>query len=178
MAYSSWPRSYADPGTARDYNPDTREPGRLRHRQTSFSFTLGPIELNALVAVQRPQATLASGVRVVPADPIRQAIDRNGTRSPSPPRPAIRWCPRPWLHHGQRDEQGRGGWWHGGGFGRAAGWNLPMFRGKTGTPSRTARPLCRIHHHYAAANYIYDTRPRRRLCSAPAAHCGEGDCNA
>src|SRR6516225_3869412 len=61
MAIKLGLRSYADPGTARDYNPDSNESlADFVKRQNIGSFTLGPIELNAL-ELSNVAATLASG---------------------------------------------------------------------------------------------------------------------
>lgn len=56
MAIKLGLRSYADPGTARDYNPDSNESlADFVKRQNIGSFTLGPIEVNALeLSTSRP----------------------------------------------------------------------------------------------------------------------------
>lgn len=78
MAIKLGLRSYANPGTARDYNPDSNESlADFVKRQNLGSFTLGPIELNAL-ELSNVAATLASGGVWCPPNPIDQLIDRNG----------------------------------------------------------------------------------------------------
>ncbi len=53
MAVKLGLRSYALPGTARDYDPDSNESlADFVKRQNLGSFTLGPIEVNAPGAVQ------------------------------------------------------------------------------------------------------------------------------
>ncbi|GFG62457.1 hypothetical protein MMUR_65930 [Mycolicibacterium murale] len=87
-------RSYAEPGTARDYDPDSNESlADFVKRQNIGSFTLGPIEVNAL-ELSNVAATLASG-GVVPTNPIDKVFDRDGNEV-SPPPPASRWFPRAW----------------------------------------------------------------------------------
>lgn len=121
MAIKLGLRSYANPGTARDYNPDSNESlADFVKRQNLGSFTLGPIELNAL-ELSNVAATLASG----------------GVWCPQPNRPAHRpqrqrsrghhrdvrpgGTRRAGEHPRQRDEQGRRGQRHGGRFGRRGG---------------------------------------------------------
>src|ERR1700741_1514744 len=78
MAIKLGLRSYADPGTARDYNPDSNESlADFVKRQNIGSFTLGPIELNAL-ELSNVAATLASGGVWCPPNPIDKVFDRNG----------------------------------------------------------------------------------------------------
>ena len=97
MAVKLGLRSYALPGTARDYDPESNESlADFVKRQNLGSFTLGPIELNAL-ELSNVAATLASGGMWCPPNPIDKVFDRHGKRGRrSPPRPANRWCPRAW----------------------------------------------------------------------------------
>ena len=126
-------RSYALPGTARDYDPQSNESlADFIKRQNLGSFTLGPFEVNPLELVQcRCHARLRR--QVVPAQPDRQGI-----------RPPRQGC---LGHHSNlragrpeglantlanamsKDDTGRAP-----PPGRRArsGWNLPM-SGKTGT---------------------------------------------
>jgi membrane peptidoglycan carboxypeptidase len=70
MAVKLGLRSYAEPGTARDYNPDSNESlADFVKRQNLGSFTLGPIEVNAL-ELSNVAATLASGGVWCPPNPI------------------------------------------------------------------------------------------------------------
>src|SRR6202790_5764956 len=76
MAIKLGLRSYADPGTARDYNPDSNESlADFVKRQNIGSFTLGPIEVNAL-ELSNVAATLASGGVWCPPNPIDKVFDR------------------------------------------------------------------------------------------------------
>ena len=71
-------RSYALPGTARDYDPESNESlADFIKRQNLGSFTLGPIEVNAL-ELSNVAATLASGGMWCPPNPIDKVFDRDG----------------------------------------------------------------------------------------------------
>ena len=91
MAVRLGMRSYAEPGTARDYDPDNK--GSLADyvkQQNIGSFTLGPFELNAL-ELSNVAATLASGGMWCPPNPIDKVIDRHGREVPSRRRNVNRW---------------------------------------------------------------------------------------
>src|SRR5215510_16306522 len=78
MAVKLGMRSYALPGTARDYDPQSNESlADFVKRQNLGSFTLGPIEVNAL-ELSNVAATLASGGTWCPPNPIDKVFDRNG----------------------------------------------------------------------------------------------------
>src|SRR3954452_23920695 len=78
MAVKLGLRSYALPGTARDYDPESNESlADFVKRQNLGSFTLGPIEVNAL-ELSNVAATLASGGTWCPPNPIEKVFDRNG----------------------------------------------------------------------------------------------------
>ena len=80
MAIKLGLRSYADPGTARDYNPDSNESlADFVKRQNIGSFTLGPIEVNAL-ELSNVAATLASGGVWCPPNPIATSRCRKPRR--------------------------------------------------------------------------------------------------
>src|SRR4051812_28944794 len=78
MAVKLGLRSYALPGTARDYDPESNESlADFVKRQNLGSFTLGPIEVNAL-EFSNVAATLASGGMWCPPNPIDKVFDRRG----------------------------------------------------------------------------------------------------
>ena len=78
MAVKLGLRSYALPGTARDYDPESNESlADFVKRQNLGSFTLGPIEVNAL-ELSNVAATLGSGGMWCPPNPIDKVFDRNG----------------------------------------------------------------------------------------------------
>jgi membrane peptidoglycan carboxypeptidase len=177
MAIKLGLRSYADPGTARDYNRDSNESlADFVKRQNIGSFTLGPIEVNAL-ELSNVAATLASGGVWCPANPIDKLIDRNGNEVAVTTETCDQVVPEglanTLANAMSKDAVGSG---TAAGSASAAGWNLPM-SGKTGTTeAHRSSGFVGFTSHYAAANYIYDDSPNPTdLCSAPLRHCGEGD---
>jgi len=177
MAVKLGLRSYASPGTAREYNPDSNESlAEFVKRQNIGSFTLGPIELNAL-ELSNVAATLASGGVWCPPSPIDKLIDRNGNQVAVTTETCDQVVPEglanTLANAMSKDAVGAG---TAAGSAAAAGWNLPM-SGKTGTTeAHRSSGFVGFTSHYAAANYIYDDSPNPTdLCSAPLRHCGEGD---
>src|SRR6478609_404838 len=78
MAVRLGMRSYALPGTARDYDPQSNESlADFIKRQNLGSFTLGPFEINPL-EFANVAATLASGGVWCPPNPIDKVYDRHG----------------------------------------------------------------------------------------------------
>lgn len=120
MAIKLGLRSYANPGTARDYNPDSNESlADFVKRQNLGSFTLGPIELNAL---ELSNCHVGIRRRVVPPQPNRPAHRPQRQRSRGHHRDVRPGgARRAGEHPRQRDEQGRRGQRHGGRFGRRGG---------------------------------------------------------
>ena len=71
-------RSYALPGTARDYDPESNESlADFIKRQNIGSFTLGPFEVNRWSCQRRRDAGV--GRHVVPAQSDRQGLRPHGT---------------------------------------------------------------------------------------------------
>ena len=177
MAIKLGLRSYADPGTARDYNPDSNESlADFVKRQNLGSFTLGPIEVNAL-ELSNVAATLASGGVWCPPSPIDKVFDRKGNEVAVTTETCDQVVPEglanTLANAMSKDALGMG---TAAGSAGAAGWDLPV-SGKTGTTeAHRSSGFVGFTSHYAAANYIYDdsTTPTD-LCSSPLRHCGEGD---
>jgi membrane peptidoglycan carboxypeptidase len=177
MAVKLGLRSYTEPGTARDYNPDSNESlADFVKRQNLGSFTLGPIEVNAL-ELSNVAATLASGGVWCPPSPIDKVFDRKGHEVAVPAEPCDQVVPEglanTLANAMSKDALGMG---TAAGSAGAAGWDLPV-SGKTGTTeAHRSSGFVGFTSHYAAANYIYDdsTTPTD-LCSSPLRHCGEGD---
>ncbi|MCV7298038.1 transglycosylase/D,D-transpeptidase PonA2 [Mycobacterium barrassiae] len=178
MAVKLGLRSYALPGTARDYDPESNESlADFVKRQNLGSFTLGPIEVNAL-ELSNVAATLASGGVWCPPNPIAEVIDRDGNPVSVTTETCEQVVPEglanTLANAMSKDDTGGG---TAAGAAGSVGWNLPM-SGKTGTTeaSRSAGFLG-FTNQYAAANYIYDdsTAPGA-LCSYPLRQCG-GDGN-
>lgn len=170
-------RSYADPGTARGYDPDSDESlADFIKRQNIGSFTLGPFEVNAL-ELSNVAATLASGGIWCPPNPIDKLVDRDGNEVAVTTETCSRVVPEGLANTLAnalgKDVQGGG---TASGAAGAAGWNLPV-SGKTGTTeAHRSSGFVGFTNRYAAANYIYDdsTSPSD-LCSFPLRHCGDGD---
>jgi membrane peptidoglycan carboxypeptidase len=177
MAIKLGLRSYADPGSARDYDPNSNESlADFIKRQNIGSFTLGPFELNAL-ELSNVAATLASGGVWCPPNPIDKLIDRNGNEVAVNNEACDQVVPEglanTLANALSKDAQAGG---TASGSAGAAGWNLPV-SGKTGTTeAHRSSGFVGFTNQYAAANYIYDdsTSPSD-LCSFPLRRCGNGD---
>ncbi|RFD25025.1 penicillin-binding protein [Mycobacterium uberis] len=177
MAIKLGLRSYANPGTARDYNPDSNESlADFVKRQNIGSFTLGPIEVNAL-ELSNVAATLASGGVWCPPNPIDKLLDRHGNEVTMTTEACDRVVPEglanTLANAMSKDAVGSGTAASSAG---ATGWDLLM-SGKTGTTeAHRSSGFVGFTNHYAAANYIYDdsTSPTD-LCSGPLRHCSDGD---
>ncbi|MGH3970802.1 MAG: transglycosylase/D,D-transpeptidase PonA2, partial [Mycobacterium sp.] len=177
MAVKLGLRSYADPGTARDYDPDSNESlADFIKRQNIGSFTLGPFELNAL-ELSNVAATLASGGTWCPPNPIDKLVDRDGNQIAVTTETCDQVVPEG-LANTMANALSKD-WQAGGtasGSAGAAGWDLPM-SGKTGTTeAHRSSGFVGFTNQYAAANYIYDdsTHPSD-LCSSPLRRCGDGN---
>jgi membrane peptidoglycan carboxypeptidase len=169
-------RSYAEPGSARDYNPGTDESiADYVKRQNIGSFTLGPFELNAL-ELSNVGATLASGGVWCPPTPIDKVFDSHGREVSVETVPCEQVVPEG-LANTLTNALGKD---HTAGTATGAAssvsWALPM-AGKTGTTeSHRSSGFLGFTNQYAAANYIFDdSSTPSGLCSYPLRKCGEGD---
>lgn len=170
-------RSYALPGTARDYDPDSNESlADFVKRQNLGSFVLGPIEVNAL-EFANVGATLASGGVWCPPNPIAQVIDRNGEEVSVTTETCEQVVPEGLANTMatamSKDHEGAGTAAAAAG---SVGWDLPM-AGKTGTTeAHRSSAFLGFTNTLAAGNYIYDdsTAPGE-LCSFPLRKCGSGN---
>src|SRR5215213_6042323 len=170
-------RSYALPGTARDYDPESNESlADFIKRQNLGSFTLGPFELNPL-EFANVAATLASGGMWCPPNPIDKVFDRRGTEVSVTTETCEQVVPEglanTLANALSKDDQGGGTAAASAG---SVGWDLPM-SGKTGTTeAHRSSAFLGFTNTLAAANYIYDdsTDPGD-LCSFPLRQCGSGD---
>lgn len=177
MAVKLGLRSYALPGTARDYDPDSNESlADFVKRQNLGSFTLGPIEVNAL-ELSNVAATLASGGTWCPPNPIDKVFDRTGEEVAVTTETCEQVVPEglanTLANAMSKDDTGAG---TAAGSAGSVGWSLPM-AGKTGTTeAHRSSGFLGFTSAYAAANYIYDdsTTPGE-LCSFPLRQCGYGD---
>jgi membrane peptidoglycan carboxypeptidase len=177
MAVKLGLRSYALPGTARDYDPESNESlADFVKRQNLGSFTLGPIEVNAL-ELSNVAATLGSGGTWCPPNPIDKVFDRAGEEVSVTTETCEQVVPEglanTLANAMSKDDTGSG---TAAGAAGAAGWNLPM-SGKTGTTeAHRSSGFLGFTSDFAAANYIYDdsTAPGE-LCSFPLRQCGDGN---
>src|SRR3984893_12736586 len=176
MAVKLGMRSYALPGTARDYDPQSNESlADFVERQNLGSFPLGPIELHAPV-LSNVAATLASGGVWCPPNPIDKVIDRTGKDVAVTTETCEQVVPEGLANTlanamSKDDQSGTAASAAG-----SAGWKLPV-SGKTGTTeAHRSSGFVGFTSALAAANYIYDdsTTPSD-LCSFPLRQCGSGN---
>jgi membrane peptidoglycan carboxypeptidase len=177
MAVKLGLRSYALPGTARDYDPESNESlADFVKRQNLGSFTLGPIEVNAL-ELSNVAATLASGGTWCPPNPIDKVFDRYGHEVSVTTETCEQVVPEglanTLANAMSKDDSGNG---TAAGSAGSVGWNLPM-SGKTGTTeAHRSSGFVGFTKYFAAANYIYDDSPTPGdLCSFPLRQCGSGN---
>ncbi|WP_431238314.1 transglycosylase/D,D-transpeptidase PonA2 [Mycolicibacterium aichiense] len=176
MAVKLGLRSYAEPGTARAYQPDSNESlADFIKRQNLGSFTLGPFELNAL-ELSNVAATLASGGMWCPPSPVDKIFDRHGREVAVETHACEQAVPEGLantLANALSKDAISG---TAAGSAGSVGWSLPM-SGKTGTTeSHRSSGFLGFTNQYAAANYIFDdsTNPGG-LCSFPLRKCGYGN---
>jgi membrane peptidoglycan carboxypeptidase len=177
MAVRLGMRSYALPGTARDYDPQSNESlADFIKRQNLGSFTLGPFEINPL-EFANVAATLASGGVWCPPNPIDKVFDRNGKDVAVTTETCEQVVPdglaNTLANAMSKDDQGSG---TAAGSAGAVGWDLPM-SGKTGTTeAHRSSAFLGFTNSLAGASYIYDdsTTPGD-LCSFPLRQCGSGN---
>ncbi len=177
MAVKLGLRSYALPGTARDYDPQSNESlADFVKRQNLGSFTLGPIEVNAL-ELSNVAATLGSNGVWCPPNPIDKVFDRRGQEVSVTTETCEQVVPEglanTLANAMSKDDTGSG---TAAGSAGSVGWTLPM-SGKTGTTeAHRSSGFLGFTNEFAAANYIYDdsTSPGE-LCSFPLRQCGSGD---
>jgi membrane peptidoglycan carboxypeptidase len=169
-------RSYAEPGSARAYVPNSNDSiADYVKRENIGSFTLGPLELNPL-ELANVAATLASGGMWCPPTPIDKVFDRYGREVGVETVPCEQAVPEG-LANTLANALGKD---HTGGTATSAagsvGWTLPM-SGKTGTTeSHRSSGFVGFTNRYAAANYIFDDSPTPSgLCSYPLHKCGDGN---
>jgi membrane peptidoglycan carboxypeptidase len=177
MAVRLGMRSYALPGTARDYDPQSNESlADFIKRQNLGSFTLGPFEINPL-EFANVAATLASGGVWCPPNPIDKVFDRNGKDIAVTTETCEQVVPEglanTLANAMSKDDQASG---TAAGSAGAVGWDLPM-SGKTGTTeAHRSSAFLGFTNSLAGASYIYDdsTTPGD-LCSFPLRQCGSGN---
>ncbi|ORA28662.1 transglycosylase/D,D-transpeptidase PonA2 [Mycobacterium aquaticum] len=177
MAVKLGLRSYAMPGTARDYDPESNESlADFVKRQNIGSFTLGPLEVNGL-ELSNVAATLASGGMWCPPNPIDKVVDRHGQEVSVTTETCEQVVPEglanTLANAMSKDDTGSG---TSAGAAGSVGWDLPM-SGKTGTTENNkSSAFLGFTNQYAASNYIYDdSSTPSELCSFPLRQCGNGN---
>jgi membrane peptidoglycan carboxypeptidase len=170
-------RSYALPGTARAYDPESNESlADFIKRQNIGSFTLGPFQLNAL-ELSNVAATLASGGVWCPPSPIDKIIDRHGDEVSFTSQPCDQAVPEglanTFANALSKDTSSPG---TAAGAAASVGWDLPM-SGKTGTTeSHRSAGFVGFTNHYAGAVYVFDdSSSPGGICSFPLRKCYDGD---
>jgi membrane peptidoglycan carboxypeptidase len=169
-------RSYAVPGTARAYDPESNESlADFIKRQNIGSFTLGPFQLNAL-ELSNVAATLASGGVWCPPNPIDKIFDRSGKEVPFTTDSCDQAVPEGLANTlanalSKDDTSGTAA-----GAAGSVGWNLPM-SGKTGTTeAHRSSGFVGFTNRYAAAVYVFDdSNNPSGICSFPLRKCYDGD---
>ncbi len=176
MAVKLGMRSYAQPGTARAYDPQSNESlADFVKRQNLGSFTLGPIELNPL-ELSNVAATLASGGVWCPPNPIDKIFDRKGNEVPVTTEGCEQVVPEGLantLANAMSKDTVSG---TAAGSAGSSGWSLPM-SGKTGTTeAHRSSGFVGFTNNYAAAVYVFDDSANPTdLCSYPLRQCGSGN---
>nr|MCW1958694.1 penicillin-binding protein [Mycobacterium sp.] len=165
-------RSYADPGTARDYVKSDESLADYIKRENIGSFTLGPFEVNAL-ELSNVAATLASGGMWCPPNPIERVVDRRGKDVPIPTAKCEQVVPEGLantLTNALAKDTTMG---TGAAAAGSVGWGLPM-AGKTGTTeSHRSSAFLGYTNQLAAASYVFDDSPKpAALCAYPLRKCG------
>ncbi len=177
MAVRMGLRSYALPGTARSYDPESNESlADFIKRQNIGSFTLGPFQLNAL-ELANVAATLGSGGTWCLPNPIVAIVDRHGNDVPVEGQPCDQAVPEglanTMANALSKDSVSPG---TAAGAASSVGWDLPM-SGKTGTTeAHRSAGFVGFTNQYAAANYIFDDSSNPSgICSFPLRKCGSGN---
>ena len=177
MAVKLGLRSYAAPGSARAYDPNSNESlADFIKRQNIGSFTLGPFEVNAL-ELSNVAATLASGGTWCPPNPVDKVFDRHGNEVSVTTQTCEQVVPdglaNTLANAMSHDDQGNG---TAAGSANSVGWNLPM-AGKTGTTdAHRSAGFLGFTNTLAGASYVYDdsTDPGE-LCAFPLRQCYDGN---
>ncbi|ORA21768.1 transglycosylase/D,D-transpeptidase PonA2 [Mycobacterium aquaticum] len=176
MAVRLGMRTYAEPGSAGAYSSDPNDSiADYVKRQNVGSFTLGPLELNAL-ELANVGATLASGGTWCPPSPIDRIFDRNGREVTVKTAPCEQVVPEGLantLANALSKDAVNG---TAAGAASSVNWTLPM-SAKTGTTeAHRSSAFLGFTNRYAGANYIFDDSANPSgLCSYPLRKCGDGD---
>ncbi|MGQ4600847.1 transglycosylase domain-containing protein [Nocardia sp. R6R-6] len=172
MAIRLGMRSYTEPGSSGHGNQSLAD---MIKDQNLGSFTLGPVAINPL-ELSNVAATLGSGGRWCPPNPIKEVIDRQGKQVPLTQQ-ACEQVVEPGLANtlanamSKDDISGTAA-----GAAASTGWNFPL-SGKTGTTeSHRSSAFLGFTNALAAAAYVYGDSPTPgEICSFPLRNCGDGN---
>ncbi len=172
MAVRLGMRSYTEAGTSGHGNQSLAD---MIKEQNLGSFTLGPVAINPL-ELSNVAATLASGGKWCPPNPIKEVVDRQGKQVPLTQQ-ACEQVVEPGLANtlanamSKDDISGTAA-----GAAQAAGWAAPL-SGKTGTTeSHRSSAFLGFTNSLAAATYVYGDSPTPgEICSFPLRNCGDGN---
>lgn len=166
-------RSYTNPGTSGFTEQSLAD---MVKEQNLGSFTLGPTAVNPL-ELSNVAATLASGGKWCPPNPIDSIFDREGKPVPLTQQ-ACEQVVDPGLANTlanamSKDDVGAG---TSAAAANSAGWSYPI-SGKTGTTeTHRSSAFLGFTNAYAGATYIYgDTPTPGEVCSFPLRNCGDGN---
>ena len=166
-------RSYTKPGTSGFTEQSLAD---MVKEQNLGSFTLGPTAVNPL-ELSNVAATLASGGKWCPPNPIDSIFDREGKPVPLTQQ-ACEQVVDPGLANTlanamSKDDIGAG---TSAAAASSAGWSYPI-SGKTGTTeTHRSSAFLGFTNAYAGATYIYgDTPTPGEVCSFPLRNCGDGN---
>ncbi|WP_157195395.1 penicillin-binding transpeptidase domain-containing protein, partial [Nocardia tenerifensis] len=172
MAVRLGMRSYTEPGSSGHGNQSLAD---MMKEQNLGSFTLGPVAINPL-ELSNVAATLGSGGKWCPPNPIKEVVDRQGKQVPLTQQ-ACEQVVEPGLANtlanamSKDDISGTAA-----GAAQSAGWNAPL-SGKTGTTeSHRSSAFLGFTNALAAATYVYGDSPTPgEICSFPLRNCGDGN---
>lgn len=172
MAVRLGMRSYTEAGSSGHGNQSLAD---MMKEQNLGSFTLGPVAINPL-ELSNVAATLGSGGKWCPPNPIKEVVDRSGKQVPLTQQ-ACEQVIEPGLANtlanamSKDDVSGTAA-----GAAQSAGWNAPL-SGKTGTTeSHRSSAFVGFTNSLAAATYVYGDSPTPgEICSFPLRNCGDGN---
>lgn len=172
MAVRLGMRSYTEAGSSGHGNQSLAD---MMKEQNLGSFTLGPVAINPL-ELSNVAATLGSGGKWCPPNPIKEVVDRSGKQVPLTQQ-ACEQVIEPGLANtlanamSKDDVSGTAA-----GAAQSSGWNAPV-SSKTGTTeTHRSSAFLGFTNSLAAATYIYGDSPTPgEICSFPLRNCGDGN---
>ncbi|MEU7139213.1 transglycosylase domain-containing protein [Nocardia sp. NPDC046473] len=172
MAVRLGMRSYTEAGSSGHGNQSLAD---MMKEQNLGSFTLGPVAINPL-ELSNVAATLGSGGKWCPPNPIKEVVDRSGKQVPLTQQ-ACEQVIEPGLANtlanamSKDDTSGTAA-----AAAQSTGWNAPI-SSKTGTTeTHRSSAFLGFTNALAGATYIYGDSPTPgEICSFPLRNCGDGN---